>query len=49
MYEQASQTIRVGNTNNPGGLGVLVQTDNLTYWIDHGTHENIVVPNRPPQ
>ncbi len=48
MYRQASQSIRVGNGFSPGP-GVLVQSDNLTYWIDHGSHENVVIPPRPPQ
>lgn len=48
IYRQATQSIRVGNGFS-AGTGVLVQGDNLTYWIDHGTHENVIIPARPPQ
>lgn len=45
----ARQSIYVGSNAEPGGVGTLVQSDNLTYWIDHGTHSSIVEPPRPPQ
>jgi hypothetical protein len=48
-YREIPQTIRVGNADTIGGKGILVQTDQLTYWIDHGTHEFIIVPPKPPQ
>jgi hypothetical protein len=47
MYRQIPQSMRVGSSTS--GTGVLVQSDNLTYWIDHGSHENIVVPSQPPE
>ena len=46
MYRLVPQTIYVGSTTS---LAVQVQADNLAYWIDHGTHENITKPPVPPQ
>jgi hypothetical protein len=37
-----SQTWRVGSSTV--GTGVIVQTDNLQYYVDHGRHTNIVTP-----
>jgi hypothetical protein len=45
--ELISQAIRVGSVAT--GVGVLAQSDTLTYYIDHGNHTGIVVPAKPPQ
>ena len=45
-YLLVPQTIYVGSTTV---LAVQVQSDDLTYYIDHGAHTSIVTPPRPPQ
>ncbi len=44
-YMSRTQTISVGNSSTGG---VPVQTDYLGYYIDHGSHDGITVPSRPP-
>jgi hypothetical protein len=46
LYRAIPQTIRVGTNTN--GQGVQVQTDHLAYYINHGQHNDIVVPTQPP-
>jgi hypothetical protein len=46
-YREIPQTIYVGTTGP--GVGTLVQSDALTYFIDHGSHTGIQSPAKPPQ
>lgn len=46
-YAYASQVVRVGSTTT--GIGIVSQSDTLTYWVDHGTHASIQHPAKPPQ
>lgn len=46
-YRSASQSISVGTST--AGSGVLVQTDYLGYYGDHGQHDSIQSPGQPPQ
>lgn len=47
VYRIAPQSIYIGSDQS--GVGTFVQSDVLTYWIDHGSHSSIVQPPRPPQ
>jgi hypothetical protein len=47
LYRSIPQTINVGGSVT--GQGVQAQQDNLTYYIDHGQHNNIQSPTQPPQ
>jgi hypothetical protein len=46
-YRSASQTISVGTAT--AGSGVVVQTDYLGYYGDHGQHDSKQSPVQPPQ
>ena len=45
-YLAIPQIIYVGSTNTGG---VQAQSDTLGYYIDHGQHDSIQIPNKPPQ
>ena len=46
VYLLATQLISVGSSDSGGDE---VQSDNLTYYIDHGAHTSIVIPPAPPK
>jgi hypothetical protein len=45
-YRSIPQTIKVGNSSTGG---VQVQSDALGYYVDHGQHDSIQSPSKPPQ
>jgi hypothetical protein len=47
VYRTAPQSIYIGSSTS--GAGRFVQSDTLTWYIDHGAHTQIVIPPLPPE